>query len=138
MPNVDNEGVRIRYEVEGEGPALVLQHGFNANLETWHEFGYVEALRGDYRLILVDARGHGGSAKPHDAEAYDRKFMALDIVAVLDDLDVGRAHYLGYSMGGQLGFALAKFAPERLHSLMIGGRLHIKETRREPSEWQRR
>lgn len=45
MPYVSNKGVRIHYEVEGEGPPLVLQHGSAGSLEDWHEFGYVEALK---------------------------------------------------------------------------------------------
>jgi pimeloyl-ACP methyl ester carboxylesterase len=64
MPYTNSQGVRIRYHIEGDGPPLVLQHGFTDSLESWYELGYVEALQHDYRLILVDARGHGASAKP--------------------------------------------------------------------------
>ena len=61
MPYVDSQGVRIHYEVEGVGPPLVLQHGFSDSLQTWYELGYVDALKPENRLILVDARGHGAS-----------------------------------------------------------------------------
>ena len=64
MPYADNGSVRIYYQVEGEGPALVLQHGFTESAVDWYEAGYVEALRPDFRLILIDARGHGASAPP--------------------------------------------------------------------------
>ncbi|MFQ5872511.1 MAG: alpha/beta fold hydrolase [Dehalococcoidia bacterium] len=121
MPYAENQGVRIHYHVEGDGPPLVLQHGLTASLEGWYDAGYVEALKGDYRLILVDARGHGASDKPHFPEAYDMKLMAGDVVAVLDDLNVRQAHYWGYSMGGTIGFNTAKYHPEHLHSLIIGG-----------------
>jgi pimeloyl-ACP methyl ester carboxylesterase len=121
MPYVNNQGVRIHYEVEGEGPLLVLQYGFSANLRGWRDYGYVEGLKNDYRLILVDARGHGASDKPHNVEAYTSQARVDDILAVLDDLTLSKAHYFGYSMGGWIGFALAKYAPERFHSLMIGG-----------------
>ena len=121
MPYVDNRGVRIHYEVEGAGPPLVLQHGLTGSIDNWREFGYVEALRGDYRLILIDARGHGLSDKLHDPAAYDMALRAGDVVAVLDELGVEQTHYLGYSMGGRIGFDLAKLAPERLRSLLIGG-----------------
>jgi pimeloyl-ACP methyl ester carboxylesterase len=79
MPYADNGGVRIHYQVEGEGPALVLQHGFTESTVDWYESGYVKALRTDYRLILVDARGHGASDKPHDPDAYvlDRRVGTL-------------------------------------------------------------
>ena len=83
--------------------------------------GYVEALGQEYRLILVDARGHGFSDKPHDAEAYNEKLLATDVIAVLDDLGVEKAHFFGYSMSGRIGFALAAHAAERFHSFIIGG-----------------
>jgi pimeloyl-ACP methyl ester carboxylesterase len=66
MPYVDNDGVRIHYEVEGHGPSLVLQHGFTHSLRRWYLHGYVDALRNDYELVLIDARGHGKSDKPLD------------------------------------------------------------------------
>ena len=59
MRYADNGSVQIHYQVEGEGPALVLQHGFTESVVDWYETGYVEALKPDYRLILIDARGHG-------------------------------------------------------------------------------
>jgi len=121
MPYAHNQGVRIHYEVEGEGPLLVLQHGFSGSLRDWRDCGYVEGLKNDYRLLLVDARGHGSSDKPHHVEAYTSQARVGDILAVLDALTLSKAHYLGYSMGGWIGFALAKYAPERFHSFMIGG-----------------
>ena len=50
MPYAHNGGVRIHYEAEGKGPALVLQHGFTESVVDWYEAGYVERLRPDYRL----------------------------------------------------------------------------------------
>ena len=110
MPYANNQGVLIHYQVTGDGSPLVLQHGFNASMEDWYEFGYVEKLNQEHRLILVDARGHGASDKPHESEAYELKRLVSDIVVVLDDLQVIKAHYLGYSMGGWIGFGMAKYA----------------------------
>ena len=59
MPYVTNEGIRIHYEVDGDGPPLVLQHGFTQKVKSWEMAGYVDALKPLYRLIRVDARGHG-------------------------------------------------------------------------------
>ena len=121
MPYADNGNVRIHYQVEGEGPALVLQHGFTESAVDWYEAGYVEALRPDYRLILIDARGHGASDKPHDPDAYVLNRRVADVVAVLDALDIAKALFWGYSMGGWIGFGIAKYAKERVHALVIGG-----------------
>lgn len=121
MPHCDSQGVRIYYEVAGEGPALVLLHGFVCSTAEWHEAGYVDGLRDRYRLILLDSRGHGRSDKPHDPALYEMKLRAYDIVAVLDALGLERAHVLGYSMGGRIGLDLAWHAPERLRSLIVGG-----------------
>ena len=52
-----NDGVRIHYEVEGHGPALVLHHGFSGSLRHWYMNGYVEALQDVYRLVLIDHEG---------------------------------------------------------------------------------
>ena len=121
MPYADNAGVRIHYKTEGEGPPLVLQHGSLGSMEDWYDGGYVAALKDDYRLILLDARGHGGSDKPLTPEAYELERRVGDIVAVLDDLGIAKAHYFGYSMGGWIGFGAARYAPERFRSLILGG-----------------
>ena len=96
-------------------------HGLTDSIESWYELGYVDALKPDYQLILLDARGHGRSDKPHEPAAYDMALMAGDVAAVLDAVNLSKAHFLGYSMGGIVGFALAKYAPERVHSLLLGG-----------------
>jgi len=129
MPYANNQGIRIHYEVEGKGPPLVLLHGLGGTLEFWRDLtGYVEALKSDHRLILIDARGHGASDKPHDPEAYRVELMVADVVSVLDDLSISKAHFLGYSMGGLIGWGIAKYAPERFHSLMIGGAIRGETT----------
>ena len=121
MPYADNGSVRIHYEVEGEGPPLVLQHGFSESVVDWYETGYVKALKPDYRLILIAARGHGDSDKPHDPEAYLLNRRVGDVTAVLDALDIATAVYWGYSMGGWIGFGMANYAKERVRALVIGG-----------------
>ena len=123
MPSATNpsDGVKIHYEVEGDGPPLLLHHGFTARLEGWREMGYADALKDDYRLVLMDARGHGQSDKPHDAAAYAMDLLVSDVTAVLDDLGADQSHFFGYSMGGYTGFGMLKHAPDRVASLVIGG-----------------
>ena len=115
------DGVRVAYAVEGAGPPLVLFHGSASSSDFWRGLGYAEALRSRYRLILLDARGHGRSDKPHQEDAYALALLVGDVVAVLDALGLERAHFLGYSLGGRVGFGIGKHAPERFASLVIGG-----------------
>ena len=121
MPYVDSSGVSIHYHVEGDGPPLVLQHGLTSSLQNWYAYGFVEELQKEYRVIMVDARGHGRSGKPHDPKGYGLKLRVNDVLAVMDDLGVSKAHYMGYSMGGRIGFGIVLHALDRFHSLIIGG-----------------
>lgn len=121
MPYANNQGVQIYYQVTGNGSPLVLQHGFSASIADWYIFGYVEKLHNNHRLILVDARGHGASDKLHDPENYSLDQLVSDITSVLDDLHIKKTNYLGYSMGGWMGFGMVKHAKHRLSSLIIGG-----------------
>jgi pimeloyl-ACP methyl ester carboxylesterase len=124
MPYAVNDGVRIRYEVEGGGPPLVLHPGFVGSAADWKEAGYGDALRDRYRLVLLDPRGQGGSDKPRDPAAYTRRRRVGDVLAVLDAVGIDRAHFWGYSMGNWVGFALGAVAPDRLRSLVLGGAPH--------------
>lgn len=121
MPYAMNGAVRIHYQCLGQGPALVLQHWSVSDLGAWGEHGYLDGLKDHVRLVLVDARGHGGSDKPEEAEAYALEHRVQDLVAVLDALGIDRAHFFGYSMGGWIGFGAGKLAAERFRSLIIGG-----------------
>jgi pimeloyl-ACP methyl ester carboxylesterase len=96
-------------------------HGFSDSVESWYEYGYVSSLAGDYRLIMVDALGHGASDKPHDPNAYNSTSMGVDLVGVLDACEVEQTHIFGYSMGGGMALVMAKLHPERLRSLIVGG-----------------
>jgi pimeloyl-ACP methyl ester carboxylesterase len=116
-----NDGVRLHYQVAGSGPPLVLLHGTSLSLADWYEAGYVDGLQQDYQLVLIDARGHGASDKPHEPEQYADEVLARDGVAVLDDLGAERAHVFGYSFGGRIALSFAEYAPSRLRSLIVGG-----------------
>jgi pimeloyl-ACP methyl ester carboxylesterase len=117
------DGVRIHYELEGpeDGVPLVLQHGLTSSLRRWYENGYVERLRDRYRLVIVDARGHGESDGPTDPAAYDNRARVLDLVSVMRDAGVETAHLWGYSMGGQIASCAAIYAPQRFRSITMGG-----------------
>lgn len=121
MKYATNRDQRIAYDMTGVGPAVVLQHGFLDSRKSWAELGYVEALADKYTVICVDSLGHGDSDKPVEQGLYVREQRADDIVAVLDAEDIGRAHFVGYSMGGWLGTGLLAHRADRLLSITIGG-----------------
>jgi pimeloyl-ACP methyl ester carboxylesterase len=137
LPYVESEGIKIYYEVEGEGDPLVLQHGLTLNLKCFRRYGYTDKLRQKYQLILIDARGHGRSDKPHESDAYRLRNFVNDTVAVLDDLDVESSHFLGYSMGGSIGLGIGVYSPERFGSLIIGG-MGMAETNTQEENNRRR
>ena len=58
MARVDNNGMAIHYEVEGSGPPVVLMHGMGGSIQNWVRAGYVDALRDEFQLILVETRAH--------------------------------------------------------------------------------
>jgi len=137
MPYANNNGVKIHYEVEGSGPPLILQHGFSDSLESWYDLGYVEALKRNYGLILVDARGHGESDKPHDTGYYRPEITASDYVKILDDLNIQKVHYWGYSMGVQYFLScIVEYASSRICSVIMGGGIpyELKQTKTEEDE----
>ena len=118
MPYANNKGVKIYYEVEGEGPPLVLGHGGGAEASFWRNYGYVDALKHDYQLVLFDTRGHGKSDKPHKVSDYGMN-CADDVIAILDTLGIQKAHYLGFSMGGWIAYKLALHYSDRFLSFFI-------------------
>ena len=121
MPFAKNQDIKIYYEVEGQGPPLVLAYGLTGDVTLWIDTGYIDRLKDTFTVIAFDARGHGKSDKPYETAAYDYRRMVGDVIAVMDAVDLPKVHYWGYSMGGCLGFGIAKHFPDRLLSLVLGG-----------------
>ena len=119
MPFVESGGIRIHYEIDGSGKPLLLAHGFTWDLQSWYDLGYVDCLKDEHRLILIDSRGHGESDKPHEPGAYEMQNRIQDIVAVLDELGLAKVGYLGWSRGGKEGYGMCRYAPARLSSLVV-------------------
>ena len=121
MPYFNNENVKIYYEIEGEGPPVVMIHGFASNLESnWKQANWVKVLKDNYRLILMDCRGHGKSDKPHEDSNYGQK-MTDDVIKLMDHLSIEKANFLGYSMGAYMTFRLLLSRPELFISAILGG-----------------
>jgi pimeloyl-ACP methyl ester carboxylesterase len=121
MPYAKCEDINIYYEIEGEGPPLVLGHGGSYTIEMWKDWGYTDSLKDDFQLIMLDFRGHGRSDKPKQGSA-SGSGLADDVIAVLDDIGIARTGYFGYSMGAMVGFSLATSRHvSRFNSFILGG-----------------
>jgi len=121
LPYLDNNGIKIYYEIHGSGPDLLLIHGFASNMENnWKSTNWVKTLKDNYRLILIDNRGHGKSDKPLDPNYYGNH-MIEDIIGLMDHLSIKRANFFGYSMGARLTLKIIIEHPERVKSAILGG-----------------
>jgi 3-oxoadipate enol-lactonase len=105
------------YELAGphDAPVLVLSHALGTDLTLWDQ--QVEGLRGYFRILRFDTRGHGKSAAPRGP--YTLPFLASDIVTLLDELGLSSVHFCGISMGGLIGQYLAIHHPERIARLVL-------------------
>lgn len=123
MPSFFSDSISIAYEVHGEGPPVLLIHGFGSSGKVnWVDTGWVETLTGaGYRAITIDNRGHGGSKKLYDPSLYYAHDMALDAKRLLDHLGIEQASILGYSMGARIAAFLALQHPERVKREIWGG-----------------
>lgn len=124
MHHFDHDGVSLAFADTGTGRETVLViHGFASSYHVnWEATGWVRALaEAGYRVVGFDNRGHGGSAKLYDPEAYHPTLMAADAVALLDHLEIADAHVLGYSMGARISAFVGMEHAQRVRSLTFGG-----------------
>ncbi|MGY3451697.1 alpha/beta fold hydrolase [Bradyrhizobium sp. USDA 4353] len=123
MPSFSNGAVEIAFIDEGEGDPIVLVHGFaSTKTVNWIYPGWVTELRkAGRRVIALDNRGHGDSAKLYDPAQYSIAEMASDVTALMDHLGLASADVMGYSLGGRIAAHIALTTPERLRSAIFGG-----------------
>jgi pimeloyl-ACP methyl ester carboxylesterase len=117
VAEVERDGVAIFYETRGDGPPVLLSHGYSATAEMWRR--QVEALSDRYQVIVWDMRGHGLSASPDEPAAYSEEATVADMVAILDDCGIERAVVGGLSLGGYMSLAFYRAHPERVSALML-------------------
>lgn len=134
------DGHKIAYGDTGQGDPIILLHGFGADSWlNWHATGWHRLLLdAGFRVITMDARGHGRSDKPLAVEAYAPEGAAGDVIRLMDHLELEQADLFGYSMGARnLAWLLCHFE-ERLSSAVIGGAginvLHLHD----PGYWEGR
>lgn len=113
-------GFRMHYELHGEGPPLVLLHGFTASGTVWEPF--VDDLARHYRLIIPDLRGHGRSSKL--TGAFTHRQSAADVFALLDHLKIETFRAMGISTGGMTLLHMATRQPGRVEAMVLIGATH--------------
>ncbi len=112
-------GFALNLECWGEGPPLVLLHGFTGSARAWGPFA--DALAAENRVIAVDIAGHGLSDAPSAIRHYHMQRAVEDVVAAVKFAGYGRAAWLGYSMGGRLALHVAAAHPEAVGSAILIG-----------------
>jgi pimeloyl-ACP methyl ester carboxylesterase len=117
-----SDGIRIVYNIAGEGSAIILLHGGGGDQtrQSWHQIGYVGRLKSEFRVISIDIRGHGESDKPTDPAYYTINKMCQDIISVADACDVEQFALWGFSYGGNIGRYLASQS-DRVTKLIVMG-----------------
>src|SRR6476620_7534613 len=117
------DGVRIAFEVVGQGDPILLIHGFGSDRnQNWRAPGWYQTLTGaGYSIIALDCRGHGQSDKPHRTEDYAESKMAEDALLVMKAAGHAQAFVMGYSMGGAIAIRLGFGHPPSVRALVTGG-----------------
>lgn len=117
---VDVPGVRLHVAEAGDGPPVLLLHGWPQHWWIWRKV--IPALAETHRLICPDLRGFGWSEAP--AGRYEISELAADMVALLDALELDRVDLIGHDWGGYTGFLLCLNAPERIRNYLALGIVH--------------
>jgi pimeloyl-ACP methyl ester carboxylesterase len=132
-------GCRYHYEVVGDpagrGFPMFMLHGIIQSTAEWRRSGWVDALSGMRRLILVDLPGHGASDRPGDHAAYRIESIADAVQGISDALGIDCFDYMGFSLGGRVGYELAarraQGRAQALRALVISAQ-HARAPRDEP------
>ena len=127
MQTFSHEGFDLSYldrmPEQGEGEPVLMIHGFASSLHVnWVAPGWVKTLtEAGYRAIALDNLGHGNSDTSYEPADYTPSRMAADAAALLDHLEIEKAHVFGYSMGARVSAFMALHHRERVASLILGG-----------------
>jgi len=122
MPTAHVNGVDLYYEVQGEGPTLVMAHGLLGSIDWSRDLGErPEELAQHFRLVRFDARGHGKSGYTTDQSHYTWEALAEDMYGLMRHLGIERAHVGGGSMGGGTALTLTLAHPEVVERLVLVG-----------------
>jgi pimeloyl-ACP methyl ester carboxylesterase len=118
MHRIAGDGVTLAVFDEGAGPPVLLLHGFPDSSHVWR-YQVPALVAAGMRVIAPDLRGFGESDKPESVEDYAITRSVADMVAVLEEVGIDRAHVVGHDWGAGLAWSLAAFVPERVERLVV-------------------
>lgn len=127
----DSDGVKIHYVSLGEGPLIVMLHGFPDYWYTWRD--QMEALSDSYQVVAVDLRGYNRSDQPEGVANYSMPLLIGDVAAVIGDVGRDSATICGHDWGGAIAWSFAMYRPDLTDRLMICNLPHPNGIRRELS-----
>ena len=128
MTRHEVNGIGLEVHDEGDGPAVLFLHGWPDSHRLWrHQVAALTAA--GYRCVVPDLRGFGESDRPAEVEAYALPLLAGDVLGVLDQLGIERAHVVGHDWGAALAWVVAGFAPDRVDHLVAMSVGHLSSFR---------
>ncbi len=125
----DSNGVKIHYASLGQGPLIVMIHGFPDFWYTWRD--QMEALSDKFQCVAIDQRGYNLSDKPKGVENYDMRLLVGDVIAVIQALGKEKAIIVGHDWGGAVAWQVALNAPQMTEKLIILNLPHPRGLSRE-------
>lgn len=129
------DGTTYAYTIEGEGPPLVLLHGFTGTKETWRSF--IDATKGRYRILTIDLPGHGHTVAK---QKVTMEQFVKDLYDLTREVQFDRFHLLGYSLGGRTALTYAMHYPHTIRSLVLESAspgLKTEEERKKRIAWDK-
>ena len=121
---IETNGIKLHTMIIGEGPPLVLLHGFPDFWYGWKSV--IPDLKNDYKLIIPDMRGYNLSDKPKGVDNYKIEILMEDIKGLIENLGLGKAFLAGHDWGGAVAWAFAEKYPDLLHKVAILNAPHPK------------
>jgi len=128
----DNNGVKIHYVNLGEGPLVVMLHGFPDFWYTWRH--QMEVLSENHKVVALDLRGYNRSDKPKGQENYAMRLLVADVVAVIRHLGEEQAVIVGHDWGGAVAWQFAMHVPQMTEKLIILNLPHPRGLMREMAQ----
>ena len=118
----DNQGIKVHYAAIGEGPLVIMLHGFPDYWYTWRD--QMTALKGRFEVVAIDLRGYNLSGQPEGVDSYKMPLLMQDVIAVIKSLGKEKATIVGHDWGGAIAWQLAINYPEAVEKLIVCNMTH--------------